>query len=67
VNLKPFAIEYRHAGKLWHMTLEATDHDDAMARLRSAFVDGEPLERVAVSAAADNLLSRALAKIGLGA
>ena len=45
-KLKPHASEYRHGGKTYLLPILATDCDDAKARIRSAYFNGQPLERV---------------------
>ena len=46
-KLKPYAIEYRHEGRTFTMTLEARDHEDAKRRMASAYFNGQPFEIVA--------------------
>jgi septin family protein len=46
-KLKPFAIEYRHNGRVFNMTFEAQDHEDAKRRMASAFWNGQPFEIIA--------------------
>ena len=48
-KLKPFAIEYRHNGRLYHIEVHAEDFDDAKARIRSAHYNGKPLQLVATA------------------
>lgn len=45
-KLKPHAIEYHHGGKVYLLEVYATDCDDAKARIRSAYFNGQPLQRV---------------------
>lgn len=45
-KLKPHAIEYHHNGKVYLLPIYATDCDDAKARIRSAYFNGQPLQRV---------------------
>jgi hypothetical protein len=47
MKLKPHVIEYRHMGRTFTMTLEAESIEDAKARLRSAYFNGEAMELVA--------------------
>jgi uncharacterized protein YjaZ len=41
-KLRPFTIDYRHEGRDYTMTLEATDHADAKRRMASAYFNGQP-------------------------
>ncbi len=45
-KLKPFAIEYRHGGKTYQIEVYAESFDDASDRMRSAYFNGQPLQRV---------------------
>lgn len=45
-KLRPFTIDYRHEGRDYTMTLEATDHADAKRRMASAYFNGSPSEVV---------------------
>ena len=46
-KLKPFTIDYNYNGKKWCMELEAESFEDAEARLRAAYFNGEAMEVVA--------------------